>query len=71
VQGALSPLPDWKGDVLVYSSQQVWFKKYSIFDECRMLYRSARRVKSVIFEVPSDGIDGTEAEQLSTDDHRR
>jgi hypothetical protein len=45
VQIALSPLLDWKGDMLAYPSRQAWLEKNSIMAERGIPYQSTRRAK--------------------------
>jgi hypothetical protein len=70
VHGALSPLPDGKGDVFADLSRQAWFVKipFSLGALCPIDQPEER--KSVMLELPSDGINETESEPLSMDYHR-
>jgi hypothetical protein len=70
VQGALPPLPDWNGDVLVDPSRQSWFGKIASSPGATCPLDQSEERKSVMFEAPFDGIDGIEGERLSTDYHR-
>jgi hypothetical protein len=69
MQAALSPLPSWKGDVLVNSSRQAWLEKLSASLGTACLIDQPEQRKNVMFDTPSDHIDGTEGEWLSTDYH--
>jgi hypothetical protein len=64
VQAALSPLPDWKGEVLEGPSRQAWLEKIpsSLGAACPIDQTEKR--KSVIFKAPSDGTDGIEGERF-------
>jgi hypothetical protein len=69
VQGAFSPLPDWKGNVLADPSGQAGLEKVPSSLGVTYPIDQPEDQQSVIFEAPSDGTDGTEGEQLSTDYH--
>jgi hypothetical protein len=66
----LSPLPDWKGDVLADPSRQACLEKISPLLGAVYPIDQPEAQKSVMFEAPSDGTDGTEGERLSMDHHR-
>jgi hypothetical protein len=70
MQGALSPLPDWKGDVLVDTSRQAWFEQIPSLLAATCSIDQPEKRNSVIFEAPSVGADRTEGEPLSPDYHR-
>jgi hypothetical protein len=69
MQSALSPLPDWKSDVLQVLLDKLDLKGLSSLGDAYPVSQPEER-KSVIFETPSHGADGTENEHLSTDYHR-
>jgi hypothetical protein len=70
VQGALSPFPDWKSDVLTDSSRQAWLEKIPSSANAAYPIDQPEEGKSIKFEALFDDADGTEGERFSTNYHR-